>query len=293
MVTKFLLFNRIDGSNLTGLTVSLSNQQLSELERDGFVTLPSLFDAAEIALITSRMPALLADRCAANIIEKESGQVRTAMGLHLRDEVIAKLVRHPRLLGPAQQVRPQPLYIQQVKINVKAAFSGEVWQWHYDFATHHRDDGVEQPLALNLHIFLDDVNQHNGPLYFIPGSHKFGAHQAFHDQRTTSYPLWVVDDDVVREMIANAEAINPDRGIVSATGAAGTGLIFFDTLVHGSPNNMSPWDRSIFSVILNPVANRWRKNQRPDYKHHRSLEAVTPLADNCLSEPLSALDNNV
>ena len=53
---------------------------------------------------------------------------------------------------------------------MKAAFEGDVWQWHYDFATHHRDDGVPAPRALNLHILLDEVSHYNGPLYFIPGS---------------------------------------------------------------------------------------------------------------------------
>jgi ectoine hydroxylase len=119
------------------------------------------------------------------------------------------------------------------------------------------------------------VNDYNGPLYFIPGSHKHGAHKAFHDTTTTSYPLWVVDQEVVIEMITAAKKIDSDRGIVSATGKKGTGLIFFDTLVHGSPNNMSPWDRSIFSLILNPVSNAYTLDQRPDYKHHRDLSDVT------------------
>jgi ectoine hydroxylase len=262
--------------------MKLSIQQLDELQRDGFLLLPDLFSTREVEILQSRMPALLADRDDANIIEKESGEVRTAMGLHLRDRIFSRLVRHPRLLEPARQIRPEPLYIQQVKVNIKAAFSGEIWQWHYDFATHQADDGVPLPLALNLHIFLDDVNEHNGPLYFIPGSHKFGAHKAFHDVTTTSYPLWVVDNDVVREMISNAESIKAGRGIVSATGSKGTALIFFDTLVHGSSNNMSPWDRSIFSLILNPVSNAYRKDFRPDYKHHRNLDDVIPLADDCL-----------
>ena len=30
------------------------------------------------------------------------------------------------------------------------------------------------PLALNLHVLLDDVSEFNGPLWFIPGSHKGG-----------------------------------------------------------------------------------------------------------------------
>ncbi|MEM9359998.1 MAG: phytanoyl-CoA dioxygenase family protein, partial [Pseudomonadota bacterium] len=73
-------------------------------------------------------------------------------------------MRHPRLVKPAQQLRGDDLYIQQVKINVKSAFDGEAWQWHYDFATHHADDGVPEPLALNLHVFLSDVTEFNGPL---------------------------------------------------------------------------------------------------------------------------------
>jgi len=260
----------------------LDKQQLSDLERDGFLLIPDLFTGIEIDRLQARLPALLAADTEANIVEKSSGQVRTAMALHQRDELFNRLVRHPRLLGPAAQIRPQPLYIQQVKVNVKAAFSGEIWQWHYDFATHHADDGVPQPLALNLHIFLDDVNAFNGPLYFIPGSHRFGAHATFHDVTTTSYPLWVVNNDVVRKLVRHAEAISPQRGIVAATGGRGTALIFFDSLLHGSPNNMSPWDRSIFSLILNPVANARELNNRPDYKHHRDLTPVAALADDCL-----------
>ena len=260
----------------------LSEFQLKNLDRDGFLILPSLFSEAEVNLISNRLPALLDQHHDANIIERDSGEVRTAMGLHLRDELFGKLVRHPRLVQPAKQIRPGALYIQQVKVNIKAAFSGEVWQWHYDFATHHSDDGVPQPLALNLHIFLDDVNAHNGPLNFIPGSHKYGAHNAFHDTETTSYPLWVVDQNTVMELVHQAEKIDPQRGIVSATGAKGTGLIFFDTLVHGSSINMSPWDRSIFSLILNPVSNAYIKNNRPDFKHHRDLNDVVPLQDDCL-----------
>ena len=262
--------------------MTLGSQQLKHLERDGFVMLPSLFSTQEIDIVRARLPHILAEDNAANIIERDSGEVRTAMGLHQRDDVFARLVRHPRLVNAALQIRPEPLYVQQVKVNVKAAFSGETWQWHFDFATHHADDGVPRPLALNLHVFLDDVTEHNGPLYFIPGSHRYGAHKTYHDVVGTSYPLWVVDEKVVCEMVSRAQSIDPARGIVSAVGRKGTALVFFDTLVHGSPNNMSPWDRAIFSLILNPVSNAYTKNARPDYKHHRELNEVSALGDDCL-----------
>ncbi len=255
--------------------MTLTDAQLAELKDQGFLVLPELFTSDEVDLLRRRLPALFADVDPANIVEKETGEVRTSMGLHLRDTLYAKLVRHPRLLGPALQLCAEPLYIQQVKVNVKAAFSGEVWQWHYDFATHREEDGVPRPLALNLHVFLDDVTEFNGPLWFIPRSHQHGEFIATLDVETTSYPLWVVDDATVGQL---AE----ENGIVSATGPKGTGLVFFDTLLHSSPGNMSPWQRAIFSLIVNPVSNALTRTERPDFKHHRDLTPVTPLADDCL-----------
>ena len=261
--------------------MQLNEAQLRAFHEDGFVLLPGLFSPAEIAVLNQARDTVFAESVEANIVEKKSGEVRTAMGLHQRHGVFDKLVRHPRLVEPARQILGSDLYIQQVKINVKAAFDGEAWQWHYDFATHHGDDGVPEPKALNLHVFLEDVNEFNGPLYFTKGSHKFGAAPAHHDTTTTSYPLWCVDQAVVGDLVAKG-------GLASATGPAGTGLIFGDILVHGSPPNMSPWDRPIFSLILNPVANKQTTFARPDYKHHRDFSPVVALPDDCLSHDAAA-----
>ena len=255
--------------------MSLTKDQKQAFDRNGYLILPSLFSNEEIALLRAQLPYLFSDDDPANIREKDGGAVRTAMGLHQRNHIFDKLSRHPRLVAPAIQLSGSTLYIQQVKVNVKAAFEGETWQWHYDFATHHRDDGVPQPSALNLHVFLDEVNEFNGPLYFIPGSHKQGPADVFHDISSTSYPLWVVREETVSKLVA-------DAGIVSATGPAGTVLIFGDLLIHGSPSNMSPWDRSIYSLILNPTTNTQTKFSRPEYKHHTDFTTVTPLSDDCL-----------
>ena len=187
----------------------LSEAELEEFGDRGFLVLENLFSAAEVAVLRAALPAILADDCAANIREKGSGEVRTAMGLHLRSPVFDRLVRHPRLLMPAMQIAGDRLYVQQVKVNAKAPFSGEVWQWHYDFATHHGEDGVPAPLALNLHVLLDDVTEFNGPLWFIPGSHRDGPVATALDQSTTSYDLWTVADEVVAQLVA-------DGGMVAA-----------------------------------------------------------------------------
>jgi ectoine hydroxylase len=256
--------------------IRLSDTQLDRFRADGFLILPGVFAAAEVDPLRARLSALFAERRPENVREKHSGVVRTAMALHRRDELYARLVRHPRLLEPARQILGQPFYVQQVKVNAKEPFCGEVWQWHYDFATHHGEDGAPAPLALNLHLFLDEVTAFNGPLVFIRGSHRNGPVPATLDTETTSYPLWTVDNDVVAGLVAAGD-------LVAAEGPPGTVLIFGDCLVHGSPANMSPWPRRIFSLIVNPVSNALTRERRPDHQHHRDLTPVTPLADDCLT----------
>ena len=259
----------------------LREEQLARFRESGLLILPKLFSDQEVDLLCSALSPVMAQNDPANVREKNGGVVRTAMGLHQRSPVFARLVRHPRLIEPALQILGRDVYIQQVKVNIKEAFEGEAWQWHYDFATHAHEDGVPAPLALNLHIFLDDVTEFNGPLYFIPGSHREGPAPATLDTVSTSYPLWVVARDTVARL-ANR------NGLISATGPRGTALIFGDVMVHASPPNLSPWSRRIFSLIVNPTDNRQTSFQRPEYKHHRDFSPVVPLADDCL-QPAEAM----
>lgn len=53
--------------------------------------------------------------------------------------------------------------MHQYKINAKAAFDGEVWQWHQDYGTWARDDGMPEPRAMNISVFIDEVMPINGP----------------------------------------------------------------------------------------------------------------------------------
>jgi len=248
----------------------LTPEQLETFHRDGIIALPGWFGSDDVAAIDERLPELFAERCPQNIREKSSDVVRTAMGLHLRDDLFMRLVNDPRFVEPAHQILGDvDIYAQQVKVNAKEAFTGEQWQWHYDFATHHHEDGVPEPLALNMHIFLDEVTEFNGPLVFIRGSHRGGPAPTSLDIVTTSYPLWTVGPDVVAELAQRGSLYSPK-------GPPGTVLIFGDTMIHSSPPNMSPWPRRIFSLIVNPVSNHQTTMQRPDHQHHREF---TPLVD--------------
>jgi hypothetical protein len=89
---------------------------------------------------------------------------------------------------------------------------------------------------MNVAIFLDEVNEFNGPLMFIPGSHKLGVLEAEHDLTTTSYPLWTINHETIRKLVERG-------GIIAPKGPAGSMILFHACLVHASTSNLSPWNR--------------------------------------------------
>jgi ectoine hydroxylase len=173
----------------------LSKEQLEHFDREGYLFFPGHFSEAETQSLTQAVPELYSRREAYNVREKGKEAVRTNFAAHMYSEPFAKLARHPRMIEPVEDLFGEKLYMHQFKINGKMAFEGDVWQWHQDYGTWLNDDMMPTERAMNVAIFLDEVTEFNGPLMFIPGSHKKGVVNAKHDLTTTSYPLWTVDNN--------------------------------------------------------------------------------------------------
>jgi ectoine hydroxylase len=258
----------------------LSEEQRAQFERDGYLFFPSLFSSEEMQVLNQAVPELYARREAYNVREKGSDAVRTNFAAHMYSHPFASLARHPRMIQPVEDVLGESLYMHQFKINGKMAFEGDVWQWHQDYGTWFNDDAMPEPRAMNIAIFLDDVNEFNGPLMFIPGSHRLGVVKAKHDLTTTSYPLWTVDNDLISELVERAGG--RQGGIVSPTGPAGSMLMFHGCLLHASSSNLSPWNRVSVYLSLCAVSNHIRRFKRPEYIAHRGFDPITCLPDDCL-----------
>jgi ectoine hydroxylase len=256
--------------------MKLDAKQIKQFEDDGWLFLPDCFAPEEVAALRTEAEAIYElDR--PQIWREKSGAPRTAFAAHTYNEAFALLGRHPRLLEPVEQVFGEKLYMHQFKINAKSAFIGEVWQWHQDYGTWKRDDGMPQPRAMNIAVFLDEVMHINGPLLLVPKSQTAGDLKASHDKETTSYPLWTLDEETVTRLVR-------EGGIVAPIGKPGGVLMFHGNLVHGSAGNITPYPRKIVYLTLNAVSNYIRTPTRPEFIAHRDFAPIKPVADDALKQ---------
>ena len=236
--------------------MKLSQEQLEFFHREGWLFLPELFSQEEVDLL-AREAVGIYDANRPEVWREKSGAPRTAFAAHLYNEAFRMLGAHPRMIDPVEQLFGEQVYMHQFKINAKSAFTGDVWQWHQDYGTWKRDDGMPEPRAMNIAIFLDEVMPINGPLMLVPQSQNAGDLKASHDLATTSYPLWTLDEETVTRLVKQG-------GIVAPTGKPGGMLMFHGNLVHGSAGNITPYPRKIVYLTLNAVSNYIRTPTRPD-----------------------------
>jgi len=112
----------------------LTAQQLGQFAEDGYLFLPSCFLEEEVAMLCHEAERIYASDRREVWCEK-TGAPRTAFAAHTYNEGFRLLGMHPRLIRPVEQVFGEKLYMHQYKVNAKAAFEGDVWQWHQDYGT--------------------------------------------------------------------------------------------------------------------------------------------------------------
>ena len=257
--------------------MGLTDEQIQQYADRGFLLLAAVFSPDEIQILRDESGRLLEQDRDEILSEEQSGAPRHLLGCHTFSEVFRVLSRDRRLIEPAMQLVGEPVYVHQFKVNPKTAFTGEVFLWHQDFPVWRRDDGMPEPRAINIALFLDEATAINGPLMVVPGSHKQELPLA--DEQNA----YILDTEVV-------EPVLRAKGIVSAEGPAGSVLLFHGNLVHGSGANISPYPRRIVYASYCAVTNHIQKPTRPEWIAQRDFDAIDPLPEDRLRQLSAAAD---
>ncbi|NEN94009.1 MAG: phytanoyl-CoA dioxygenase [Moorea sp. SIO3I7] len=228
--------------------MKLTKDQIEQYEEQGFLFISECFSSEEVSAIRAQVPIVVADETLGRAWEEDEETLRTLYGIHLTNRIFRSLVRHPRLLEPAQQLFGRELYVFRSKIVMKSAFTGGMWGWHQDSAFAQHYEKISAPKGGNVILFLDEVNEFNGPIYYIPGSHTQGLLDWDHSvvqSPTASVPL-TVDRGTFVKFVEKS-------GISAPKGPAGSVLfVHYDTL-HGSVANISPFERRNFVITYSSL----------------------------------------
>ena len=257
-------------------------------DRFGYLFLENVFSMQEIENIKACMPEILRERTERTVLEASQRTVRSVYGIHQHHPVFANLARHPRLVHRARALLRGDVYVYQSKLNTKSAVEGDVWPWHQDYVYWLCEDAMPAPRALTVAVFLDDVNELNGPMMLVPSSHHAGV-LPFEtaDGLPPGYddgPRWLPNLVAKLKYTLEKEAfidLARANGIVAAKARAGAALFFDCNLAHASAPNLSPFDRSLAFLTYNRVDNAPPASalHRPDFLASRDTRPTVPVAD--------------
>ncbi len=250
----------------------LSDQQVTEFRDRGFLLLPSVFSDGEVEDMRRGFDADRETPGEHRVLEDDGTTVRAVYASHVRQPALDSMVRSGRVLEPVHQLLDDQVYVYQFKINAKTPFAGAGWAWHQDFAAWRAADGLRRPDLLNVAVFLDDITEFNGPVIFLPGSHRRGL-VGPRDHDATGGHLdpddIAITPAIMRDMVA-------EHGMESVKGPAGSVAIFGPEIVHGSAPNVSPSPRALAIVTYNDVTNvpPPSEHPRPEYLVGRDTRPV-------------------
>ncbi|MEP1213940.1 MAG: ectoine hydroxylase [Marinobacter sp.] len=261
----------------------LSPAQVGEYEQDGFLWLESFFTQDVVSSFFAELDEMAKDRdfCDRDevIMDTNREKIRSVFAMHELSPAFDRLTRDKLLLDIVRQLLGDDVYIHQSRINSKAGFCGNGFEWHSDFETWHSEDGMPEMRAVSASIMLTDNNPFNGPLMLIPGSQNcFVPCSGSTPQRNWEQSLKKQSVGLPsREAVGSLADRN---GIQAPTGPAGSLLLFECNTLHASNRNMSPWPRANLFFVYNAVSNRLvqpfgRTDPRPE--HLAARQRTTPL----------------
>jgi len=271
----------------------LTPEQIAAFHRDGFLVLPNWFSPEEVDLLRTETYHEFGNEQPGRILEK-NGAVRTVFAAHKTNDTFARLTRVGKMAVPAAQLLGDEVYVHQFKINAKLALDGEQWEWHQDYLYWLKEDSMPTPNVLSAVVFLNEVDDFNGPLLLIPGSQKMGTIDLDVEKKYSELdaaeswkPTLTADLKYKISKRTLVKALEHSR-IVAAKGAPGFVVFFHGNTLHGSSGNLSPVDRLSVFVSYNTVKNALlpMENPRPTFISERDFTPIDTLPDDALLAPI-------
>jgi ectoine hydroxylase len=236
----------------------LSEEQLAQFNRDGYLMIEGLFDGEEIGLLlhAAKGDQQIAQQ-AYDRLDLSGDRTRLWITGSLEEDIYSAFVRCHRIVDPMEQLLEGEVYHYHHKIMLKEPFVGGAWEWHQDYGYWYRNGCLFPDMASCL-IAIDQATKENGCLQVIRGSHRMGRIDHGKAGEQTGADIKRVDEALKYLDLIFCE-MQP-----------GTALFFHCNLLHRSNPNRSPDPR--WSLICCYNAARNPCEDRPNHPSYQQLE---------------------
>jgi len=260
----------------------LDENELRQFSEAGFLLLPKLQMKLDRELFNDCVAGCreLRDSPTEGVVRESSTEhVRTVFNAHGRLECFKRFASQEFLVSAAKQILDSDIYIHQTHINYKAAFFGEHYFWHQDYAFWMNEDGMPSIRALGVGLFVTEMSAVNGPLIVIPGSHRWVVPKQMRSLGNFSNTAGVKNSDETlsahglltpSELAMMCEHSQPE----AILGPEASVLLFDPNIAHASPDNLGPTERILALLFYNSTNNTLKNPSRPEYIASRDYQPL-------------------
>jgi ectoine hydroxylase-related dioxygenase (phytanoyl-CoA dioxygenase family) len=243
--------------------MTLTEQQIQQFDRDGFLFVEGLFDSEEVELlqrITEKSEQVARDSYADR--DAEGGVSRIWLTEELGDDVFSAFAKCERIVNPLEQVLRDKVYHFHHKMMLKDPHVGGAWEWHQDYGYWYQDDydGLLFPDTASCMIAVNRATKENGCLQVIRGSHRMGRVEHGKSGTQAGADLKRVEDALKHLELVYCE-MDP-----------GTALFFHGNMLHRSDANKSAQARWSFISCYTTMSNVSVNNSKAHVENRASFE---------------------
>lgn len=225
------------------MTFALSDPQLEQYHRDGYLIVQGLFDREEIDLLSriARADHRL-EQQAASRRDGEGGVIRLSVRNALDEDIYSAFVRSRRIVDTMERLLGGEVYHYHHKMILKEPFTGGAWEWHQDYGYWYHNGCIFPHLA-SCQVALDRSTSANGCLQMVQGSHLLG--------RIDHVPVPGEGQNVADP--ARMEHVLRRLQIVPCELEPGDAVFFHANTLHRSDQNRSPHRRWTLICCYNRI----------------------------------------
>ncbi|MGL4630161.1 MAG: phytanoyl-CoA dioxygenase family protein [Leadbetterella sp.] len=154
----------------------LSEQQIADYQRDGYVIVKNLFNKVEIEkLYQVAIDDINQNKGAADLADQSGKKTRLSLWFNPGDDIYGLLTRSERMVNSVGQLMEgEGVAHYHSKLMQKEPHVGGAWEWHQDYGYWYKNQFMFPNKLISVMIAITEATKANGCLQVIKGSHKIG-----------------------------------------------------------------------------------------------------------------------